>query len=113
MNAPTIEDFQNYSKQQVEAATAFAATVSKGMQEIAAETSDYAKQSMAANAEAVERLLGAKTVESAVQIQTDFAKASYEGFIAKATKISEIVAKVAAEATKSAQSAYALSHIKV
>jgi len=112
MSAFTFEDFQSFSKQQVEAATALASAVTKGVQEIATETSDYAKQSMTANAEAVERLLGAKTVESAVQIQTEYAKSAYEGFVAKATKISEIFAKVAAEATKSAQSAYALAYAK-
>ena len=106
MSALMFEDFQNFSKQQVEAATAFAATLSKGMQEIAAETAEYSKTSMAAGAEAVERLFGAKTVESAIQIQTDYAKAAYEGFVAKATKINEIVAKVASEAMKPAQQAF-------
>ncbi len=107
MSAYTFEDFQNFSKQQVEAATAFAATMQKGFQEIATETADYSKQAMTAGAEAMERLLGAKTVESAVQIQSDYAKAAYEGFVAKSTKINEIVAKVASEAMKPAQNAFA------
>jgi phasin family protein len=106
MNALTFEDFQNFSKQQVEAATAFASTLSKGMQDIASETAEYSKQSMTAGAEAIERLLGAKTVETAVQIQTDYAKSAYEGFVARATKINEIVAKLASEAVKPAQNAF-------
>ena len=106
MSALTFEDFQNFSKQQVEAATAFTANLSKSLQEIAAETADYSKHALAANAEAVERLLGAKTVESAVQIQTDYAKAAYEGFVAKATKINEIFAKLTTEAMKPTQSAF-------
>jgi phasin family protein len=109
MNALTFEDFQHFSKQQVEAATTFAATMSKGLQEIAAESAEYSKQSMTAGAEAVERLLGAKTVEAAVQIQSDYAKSAYEGFVAKSTKINEILAKVAAEAFKPAQNAFALT----
>lgn len=107
MNALTFEDFQNFSKQQVEAATAFASTLSKGMQDIATETADYSKHSMTAGAEAMERLLGAKTVETAVQIQTDYAKTAYEGFVAKATKINEIVAKLTTEAVKPAQTVFA------
>jgi phasin family protein len=108
MNAINIEDFQNFSKQQVETATAFAATMSKSLQEIAAETAEYSKQAMSANAEAMERLMGAKTVESAVQIQSDYAKAAYEGFVAKATKINEIFTKLATEAFKPAQQAFAV-----
>jgi phasin family protein len=63
---------------------------------------------MSANAEAMERLMGAKTVESAVQIQSDYAKAAYEGFVAKATKINEIFTKLATEAFKPAQQAFAV-----
>src|ERR1700690_4415865 len=103
MSTYTFEDFQNFSKQQVEAATAFASTMSKGLQEIAAETAESSKQAMSASAEVVERLMGAKTVETAVQIQTDYAKSAYEGFVAKSTKINEIIVKVASEAIKPAQ----------
>jgi phasin family protein len=106
MSALTFEDFQNFSKQQVEAATAFATTVSKSLQEIAAETADYSKHTLSTNAEAVERLLGAKSVETAVQIQTDYAKQAYEGFVTRATKINEIFAKLATEAFKPAQNAF-------
>jgi len=107
MNALKFEDFQNFSKQQVEVATAYVSTLTKSMQEIAAETADYSKHAMTTGAEAVEKLLGAKSVETAVQIQTDYAKSAYEGFVAKATKINEIFAKLAAEAVKPAQTAFA------
>jgi phasin family protein len=112
MSALTFEDFQNFSKQQMEAATAFATTISKGMQEIAAETAEYSKAALSANAEAVEKLLGAKTLDSAIQIQTDYAKSAYEGFVAKSTKINEIIAKVASEAIKPAQNAFAALGVK-
>ena len=107
MSALTFEDFQNFSKQQVEAATAFATTLTKGMQEIAAEATEYSKASMTHGSEVMEKLLGAKTLETAIQIQTDYAKSAYEGFVAKSTKINEIVAKVATEAMKPAQNAFA------
>jgi phasin family protein len=101
-----FEDFQKFSKQQVEVATAFASTLTKGLQEIAAETAEYSKQAVASNAEVIERLFGAKTIEAAFQIQAEYAKASYEGFVARQTKINEIFAKVAAEAMKPAQQAF-------
>ena len=55
----------------------------------------------------LEKLLGARTLESAVQIQSDFTKQSYEGFVAQASKVSELYAKVAADALKPVTSAYA------
>lgn len=108
MNALSFEDFQNFSKHQVEAATAIASTMSKGLQEIAAEATDYSKSSMSAGAEVVEKLMGAKSVETAMQIQTEFAKSAYEGFVARATKMNEIFTKLATEAMKPAQNAFAM-----
>ena len=66
MNALNIEDLQNLSKQQIETATAFASTLTKGLQELAAETADYSKTSMAHSAETVEKLMGAKSLETAI-----------------------------------------------
>ena len=103
----TVEDFQKFGKSQFEAMTAATTTVSKGLQEIAAESSEYSKKSIAASSAAVERLLGAKTVESAIQIQTDFAKSAYEGFVAQATKVNEVVSRVAKEAFKPVEAAIA------
>jgi hypothetical protein len=107
MNAINVETFQNMSKQQLEAMTSFASTVSKGLQEIASETAEYSKHAMTTGAEVVEKLLGAKTFESAIQIQSEYAKSAYEGFVAKSTKINEILVKVAGEAMKPAQNALA------
>ena len=102
-----IEEIQKFGKQQLEAATAATATFSKGLQEIAAETTDYSKKAIAANTSVVEKLLGAKSVETAIQIQTEFAKTAYEGFVAQATKIGELYAKLAKEAFKPLETAYA------
>jgi phasin family protein len=101
-----VEEMQKFGKQQLEAATAATTTLSKGLQEIATETSDYSKKTIAANTSVVEKLLGAKSIETAIQIQTDFAKSAYEGFVAQATKVSELYAKLAKETFKPIESAY-------
>ena len=100
MTTPNFEEFQKFSKQQLEAVSAATATVAKGLQEIAAESSDYSKKAFAAGSAVVEKLLGSKSVESAIQIQTEYAKSAYEGFVAEATKINEIYVKLATEAFK-------------
>ena len=108
----TFEDFQKLGKQQIEAVTAAATSVTKGLQEIAAETTEFSKKAIAANTAVVEKLLGAKTLETAIQIQTEFAKTSYEGFVAESTKIGELYAKLAKEVFKPIESAYAAAQAK-
>ena len=103
---PNFEDFQKFSKQQLEAMTAATTTFSKGLQELAAESTDYSKKAFAASSAVVEKLLGAKNMESAMQIQTEYAKSAYDTFVAQATKMSEIYAKLAAEAMKPVSSAW-------
>ena len=107
-----VEEIQKFGKQQLEAASAATASLSKGLQEIAAEASDYSKKALAANTSVVEKLLGAKSVETAIQIQTDFAKSAYEGFVAQATKVGELYAKIAKEAFKPIETVYAKAQVK-
>jgi hypothetical protein len=106
MTTPNFEDFQKFSKQQLDTLNAATSSLAKGLQEIAAESSDYSKKAFAANSTVVEKLLGAKSVESAVQIQTEYAKSAYEGLVAQATKINEIYVKLATEAFKPVEAAF-------
>jgi hypothetical protein len=105
--AATFEDFQKFSKDQIEAFTAASSTLTKGLQEIATESSDYSKKAFAAGTATYEKLLGARSVESAFQIQTEFAKQAYEGFVAQATRVSELYTRVASDALKPVTTAYA------
>jgi len=108
MNAtPSFEEFQKLSQQQMDTVNTFASTLTKGLQDIAAESTEYSKKAFAANTAAVEKLLGAKSVESAIEIQTAFAKSAYEDLIAETTKLNELYTKLAAEALKPVQTAFA------
>ena len=102
-----FEDLQKLSKEQMEAATAAAASVTKGLQTIAAETGEYSKRSLENGSAYLEKLLSARKIEDAVQIQSDFAKTSYEGFVAQATRIGELYATLAREAFRPVESAFA------
>jgi len=95
-----VDEMQKLGKDNVEAAMkAFGAT-SKGFQAIAAEVTNYSKKSFEDGTAAVERLLGAKTLEKAIEIQSEYAKTAYEGFVAEATKLGELYADLAKEAYK-------------
>jgi|ERR1700741_222659 phasin family protein len=102
-----FEEFQKYGKEQLEAATTVAASLAKGLQTIAAETTDYSKKSLESSSAYVERLLGAKSLDNAIQIQSEYAKSAYEGFVAQATKLGELYTNLAKEAFKPVESAFA------
>ena len=102
-----VEDAQKFGKEQMDAATATATTFSKGVQEIAATTSDYSKKSFEATQGLVEKLLGVKTLDKAIEIQTDFAKTAYEGLVAQSTKVGELYSSIFKDAYKPVEQAFA------
>jgi hypothetical protein len=75
-------------------------TVSKSAQAISGEATSYAKKALEAGSAAVEKLLSVKSVEKAIEIQTDYAKQAYEGFVAEAARMGELYADMAKEAYK-------------
>jgi hypothetical protein len=95
-----FEDIQKYGKEQMDSTLKAWGQVSKGVQAIAAETADYSKKSFEEGSAALEKLLGAKSFERAVEIQTAYAKTTYEGFVAQATKLGELYVDMAKESYK-------------
>ena len=105
--AINFEDYQKTSKEQLEAVQAAAAEVSKQLQAIAAETTEYSKKSVESGSVFVEKLLGVKKLDEAIALQQEFAKTSYEGFVAQATKLGELYTAAAKEAFKPVEGAIA------
>lgn len=100
-----LEDMQKYNKDQIEAMTAASSAFSKGLQQIVSETAGFTKKNFEAGSAAMEKLLGAKSVESAFQIQSDYAKSAYEAFVAQATKMGELYTNLAKDAFKPVETA--------
>ncbi len=61
---------------------------------------DYSKKAFEDSASTVEKLMAAKSVDKAMEIQTDYMKSAYEGFVAQATKFGELYADLAKDAYK-------------
>ncbi len=95
-----IEDIQKLAKDNAENATKAFSTLSKGIQTIAVEMTDYSKKSFEEGSAVIEQLAGAKTLDKVVEIQSDYAKKAYEGLMAQATKIGELYTDLAKEAAK-------------
>ena len=107
-----FEDVQKLSKDNMDQAMKSFGTVSKSFQAIAVEVADYSKKSFEEGSATLEKLLGAKSLEKAIEIQTDYAKSAYEGFIAGATRIGELYADLAKETYKPFETALAKTTAK-
>ena len=105
-----FEAFQKFGKEQFDAASAAMSEVAKGLQAIATEAGDYSKKSFEDSSALVEKLVGAKKIDEAISLQTEYAKTSYEGFVAQATKMGEMYQAVAKEAFKPVEGAIAKMH---
>ena len=101
-----FEDVQKYGKDNMDATMKAWGHMSKSVQAIAAEAADYSKKSFEEGSATMEKLLGAKSIEKAMEIQTAYAKSAYEGFVAQATKVSELYTRVASDAMKPVTTAY-------
>ncbi len=77
------------------------------LQAIFTEGADYTKKSVETRLALVEKLLGAKSLETVIQIQSDYAKTAYADFVAQATKMGELHSSLAKAAFKPAEQAIA------
>ena len=104
---PTFEDFQKTAKDNLDTAAKAFAAASKNAQTVATEAADYAKKSYEANTAHVEKLFAVKTLDKAIELNTEFAKSAYEGFVAQASKFGALYADFAKDAAKPVEAAFA------
>jgi hypothetical protein len=76
------------------ARTAFGGA-STGTQAIVVETADYAKKCLEQGAATFEKLAGVKSLDKAIEIQTEYVQSAYKGFVDYATKSHEVYTKLA------------------
>ena len=74
--------------------------LAKGFQAMATEATEYSKKSYEDNASVMEQIFSANSVEKALEIQSEYAKSSYEGFVSQATKMGEMYSNVTQSAIK-------------
>jgi phasin family protein len=95
-----VEDIQQYGKEHLDTVVASATTVQNGLQAIASAYGDYTKKSFEDTKSFVEKLSGVKSLEKAIEVQTEFAKSSYETFVAESQKIAGLYSNLAKQTFK-------------
>jgi hypothetical protein len=101
-----IDEIQQFGKDHMDAAMKSFGAISKSMQAIAVEMADYSKKLFEQGSAATEKLIGAKSLEKAIEVQSDYAKTAYEGFVAEATRLGELYADLAKETYKPFENQY-------
>jgi len=104
-----FDEMQQFGRDNMDATLKSFGALSKSAQAIAVEIADYGKKMFEQGTAATEKLIGAKSLEKAIEVQSDYVKSSYEGFVAEATKLGELYADLAKEAYKPFENQFAKS----
>src|SRR5262249_27459259 len=76
----SVDPMQKFGKENMDMAINVFGAWAKNAQAIATEVADYSKKSFEVSAAAFEKLIGAKSVEKAVEVQTEYLRSSYENW---------------------------------
>ena len=95
-----VEDIQNYGKEHLETVAASASNLQSGVQAIATAYRDYAKKSFEETKSFVEQLSGVKSLDKALEAQTEYARSAYETFVAESQKIAGLYTDLAKQTVK-------------
>lgn len=100
-----FEEMQKASQQTLDATVRSFGEVNKGFQTLAAEMTGYTKKSFEDGTAAMEKLMGVRSVEKAMEIQADYMKKSYDGALEQVTKYGEICSEMSRDALKPVEKA--------
>ena len=99
------DDFQKMGKDNYDAVLRSYSEWSKGFQAIGARVTDYSKRAFEDATRTFEQLVAAKSLESVIEIQSQYAKKAYDTWVVEASKLGEMYAAVARDAYKPVEKA--------
>lgn len=101
------DEMQKAGKDGFEAVASSLGEANKGFQLIAAEIAAYSKKAFEDGTRAFEQLLGAKSFEQVIEIQSQYARMAYEAWIAELSKLGQMYAGLTREVSKPVERATA------
>jgi hypothetical protein len=100
MSNENQNSFKNFSHQQDGEKQLDTGTASASFQTIAAAYGDYTKKSFEDTKAFVEKLSGVRSLDKAIEVQTEFAKTAYETFVTESQKIGALYGDLAKQSYK-------------
>lgn len=95
-----LSQLQDESREQINAADPSTNSFPGGFHAIATAYSDYTRKSFEDTRSFVEKLSSVKSVDKAIEIQTEFAKSAFETFMAESQKIGALYRDLAMQSYK-------------
>lgn len=107
------EDMVDFAKGNVEAVVASARVAAKASESFGQEAADYSKKQFESATALFKSFANVKSPTELFQLQSDFAKSSFDSAVAEASRVSESVMKVANEIAQPLSSRYAVAAEKL
>ena len=107
------EEVQRAGKDGFDAAVSSFGEANKGFQAIAAEIANYSKKSFEDGTRTFEQLIGAKSLEQALEIQSQYAKKAFDAYVAQTAKLGQMYVDLARGAYNPVEQAVAKTARKV
>jgi hypothetical protein len=107
-----LDDMQKFGKDNMDVSMKSFGAVSKSFQAIAVEAADYAKRTFEEGTAATEKLVAAKSLDKVLEVQADYLKSAYEGFVAQSAKVGQLYADLAQELYKPLENQWAKASAK-
>jgi hypothetical protein len=97
-NANLKDEIQNVSNASFDATNHSFERVTKATQAIVSEITDYSRRSFENGAKTMENLLGVRSLDKAFEVQSEYARTAYEGYVSHASKLGQLYTNLAKEA---------------
>jgi phasin family protein len=88
----TLTQLNDVSRKNLDAMVQSMTAATKGAENLGSQAMSYGKSSMEQSAEAARALTAAKSVQEAVELQTNYARTALEGYLSELNRMSETVA---------------------
>jgi phasin family protein len=107
------EEFADFAKGNVEAVIASSKVAAKASETLGQEAAEYGRKHFEAATAAFKGFASVKSPTELFQLQSEFAKASFDSLVAEASRVSETLMKVAGDVTQPISNRYALAAEKI
>ena len=104
-----FDDIQKLNQTGMDATMKMMGEWTKSWQTLTTEMTDYTKRAFEDSTSTMEKLMAAKSLEQALEIQTSYAKRSYEEYMQQMAKLGSMYTEVAKEAYRPVERAISKS----
>ena len=108
-----LGEANDFAKGNVEAVIASARVAAKAGESLGQEAADYGKKHFEAASAAFKSFATVKSPTELFQLQSEFAKASFDSIVSEASRVSESLLKVAGDVAQPISNRYALAAEKI